>query len=303
MPDPDAQAESWSRQLWVSMLSQPRAIGLAAWRALIRFFNSDNLTYASSISFYALLSLFPLFLLLFSILGSATTNEDARLRVFNFVLRYFPRQFDFISTQVDSFRQQRIPLGLAASLLMIWSSLGVFGAITTAVNYAWKVDRQPNYFKHKMVAFLMLVAASVLLLAALALVSTASVIEARWFANAVGTMPTLEWVRGLWARWASTLLFILVTGLIFYFVPNTNKVRFRDVWPGAIIAGLLWRGALAGFKWYVRDLSRFSVHGTIASVVVFLLWVYVSAVVLLYGVEVTVAYAQIRRLLRQPPPR
>ena len=64
-----------------------------------------------------------------------------------------------------------------------------------------------------------------------------------------------------------------------------------------------WRGALAGFKWYVRDLSRFSVHGTIASVVVFLLWVYVSAVVLLYGVEVTVAYAQIRRLLRQPPPR
>ena len=87
----------------------------------------------------------------------------------------------------------------------------------------------------------------------------------------------------------------MVTGLIFYFVPNTNKVRFRDVWPGAIIAGLLWRGALAGFSWYVRDLSRFSVHGTIASVVVFLLWVYVSAVVLLYGVELTVAYAQIRR--------
>ena len=116
-------------------------------------------------------------------------------------------------------------------------------------------------------------------------------------------MPALDWVRGLWARWASTLLFIMVTGLIFYFVPNTNKVRFRDVWPGAIIAGLLWRGALAGFKWYVRDLSRFSVHGTIASVVVFLLWVYVSAVVLLYGVELTVAYAQIRRLARQPPPR
>jgi membrane protein len=303
VPDPDAQPESWLRQLSLSWLSVPRTIGLAAWRALIRFLNSDNLTYASSISFYALLSLFPLFLLLFSILGSATTNEDARVRVFNFVLRYFPRQFDFISTQVDAFRQQRIELGLAASLLMIWSSLGVFGAITTAVNYAWKVDRQPNYFKHKLVAFSMLAASSVLLLVALALVSTASLIEARWFANAVGTMPALDWVRGLWARWASTLLFIMVTGLIFYFVPNTNKVRFRDVWPGAIIAGLLWRGALAGFKWYVRDLSRFSVHGTIASVVVFLLWVYVSAVVLLYGVELTVAYAQIRRLARQPPPR
>ena len=298
VPEPALDPTSWPRYLWHSTVSMPRTVGLAAWRALVRFLNSDNLTYASSISFYALLSLFPLFLLLLSILGSATTDEDSRLRVFNFVLRYFPRQFDFITAQVDAFRQQRIRMGLAASLLMIWSSLGVFGAITTAVNYAWKVDRQPNYFKHKMVAFLMLVASGVLLLAALVLISAGSVIEANWFANAVGTLPALDWLRGLWARWASTLLFIMVTGLIFYFVPNTNKVRFRDVWPGAIIAGLLWRGALAGFSWYVRDLSRFSVHGTIASVVVFLLWVYLSAVVLLYGVELTVAYAQIRRVSR-----
>lgn len=291
--------EPWRGQLLRSIASLPRATGLAAWRAAVRFFNSDNLTYASSISFYALLSLFPLFLLLFSILGSATTNEDARLEVLGFVLRYFPRQFDFVSSQVDAFRQQRIQLGLLASLLMIWSSLGVFGAITTAVNYAWKVERQPNYFKHKLVAFLMLVAAGVLLVAALALISAGSVVESSWFLTAVGATPMAEALRGFWARWASTLLFILVTGLIFYFVPNTNKVRFRDVWPGAIIAGLLWRAALAGFSWYVRDLSRFSVHGTIAGVVVFLLWVYVSAVVLLYGVEMTVAFAQIRRLARQ----
>jgi membrane protein len=276
----------------------PRAIGLAAWRALVRFFNSDNLTYASSISYYALLSLFPLLLLLLSVLGSATTDEDARLRVLGFVLRYFPRQFDFLSTQIDAFRQQRFQLGFFASLLMIWSSLGVFGAITTAINYAWRVERQPNFFKHKLVAFLMLAAGSVLLVAALAIISAGSLVESNWFAARVGETPAAEWARGFWARWASTLMFIGVTGLIFYFVPNTNKVRFRDVWPGAIIAGLLWRGALAAFSWYVRDLSRFSVHGTIASVVVFLLWVYVSSVVLLYGVELTVAYAQIRRLAR-----
>lgn len=291
--------DAWWRDLAGYLLSLPRATGLAAWRAAVRFANSDNLTYASSISFYALLSLFPFFLLLFSILGSVTADESARLAVFDFVLRYFPRQFDFISTQVDAFRQQRVSLGLAASLLMIWSSLGVFGAITTAVNYAWRVERHPSYFKHKMVAFLMLVASGVLMMAALLLISAGSLVEASWFAAVVGNVPALDWVRGVVARWASTLLFILVTGLIYYFVPNTNKVRFRDVWPGAIVAGLLWRVALAGFSWYVRDLSRFSVHGTIASVVVFLTWVFVSAVVLLYGVELTVAYAQIRRLARQ----
>jgi membrane protein len=297
-PDPNEPAPSWPQQALRSAASIPPALGLAAWRALVRFLNSDNLTYASSISFYALLSLFPLFLLLFSILGSATTDESSRLQVFNFVLRYFPRQFDFVTTQVDAFRQQRIQLGLFATLLMIWSALGVFGAVTTAVNYAWRVERHPNYFKHKLVAFLMLMASGGLLLAALVLISAGSIAETNWFAGVVASTRAFDWLQSLWARWASTLLFILVTGLIFYFVPNTNKVRFRDVWPGAIVAGLLWRMALRGFSWYVRDLSRFSVHGTIASVVVFLLWVYVSAVVLLYGVELTVAYAQIRRVSR-----
>jgi len=297
-PDPNEPTPSWPRQALRSALTIPQATGLAAWRAFVRFLNSDNLTYASSISFYALLSLFPLFLLLFSILGSATADESSRLKVFNFVLRYFPRQFDFITAQVDSFRQQRIQLGLFATLLMIWSALGVFGAVTTAVNYAWRVERQPNYFKHKLVAFLMLMASGGLLLAALTLISAGSIAQANWFAGVVASTRAFDWLQSLWARWASTLLFILVTGLIYYFVPNTNKVRFRDVWPGAIVAGLLWRAALRGFSWYVHDLSRFSVHGTIAGVVVFLLWVYVSAVVLLYGVELTVAYAQIRRVYR-----
>jgi membrane protein len=227
-----------------------------------------------------------------------TADEASRLSVFDFVLRYFPRQFDFVTTQVDAFREQRVSLGLAGSLLMMWSSLGVFGAITTAVNYAWRVERTPSFVKHKLVAFLMLMAAGALMALALVLLSARSVVGASWFAGVADNVPALLWLQGLAVWWGSTALFILVTGLIYYFVPNTNKVRFRDVWPGAIVAGLLWRGALAGFSWYVGDLSRFSVHGTIASVVVFLMWVYVSSVVLLYGVELTVAYAHIRRTSR-----
>jgi membrane protein len=96
-------------------------------------------------------------------------------------------------------------------------------------------------------------------------------------------------------RTGSTVVFILVVGLIFYFVPNA-KVRFRDVWVGAIVTGLLWRGALSGFSWYVHDMARFSrLHGSIAFVVVFLVWIYISAVLLLYGVEVTAANARLRR--------
>jgi membrane protein len=86
-----------------------------------------------------------------------------------------------------------------------------------------------------------------------------------------------------------------VVGLIYYFVPNA-KVRFRDVWIGAVVTGLLWKGALEGFSWFVRDMSRFTrVNGSIAVVVVFLVWVYTQAAILLYGVEFTAAYARLRR--------
>ena len=108
-------------------------------------------------------------------------------------------------------------------------------------------------------------------------------------------MPGLGFLRGFIIRYATTLLFILVVGLIYYFVPNA-EVRFRDVWIGAVVTGLLWKGTLEAFSWYVRDMTRFTrVNGSIAAVVVFLVWVYMQAVILLYGVEFTAAYARLRR--------
>jgi YihY family inner membrane protein len=273
---------------------ETRLTALAIWRGWTGVYNSDDLTFASSIAYYALLSLFPFFLLLLSILGGITSSEADREIVFGFVLRYFPRQFEFVTAQLRLMAESRIRLGVASSILMVWAAMGVFGAITSAVNHAWGVEKQPSYFKHKMISFMMLVMASLLLLVALALVSAINVVEARWFSVVLDRAPGLAVLQGYAAQSASTIALILVVGLVFYFVPNA-KVRFRDVWVGAVVTGLLWSGALAGFSWYVRDLSRFSVHGSIAAVVVFLFWVYISAVILLYGVEVTAANARIRR--------
>ncbi len=272
-----------------------RLTGLAIWRGVVGIYNSNDLTFASSIAYYALLSLFPFFLLAFSVLGGVTANEGDRASILNFVLRYFPRQFDFVTTQLDSLQQARIRLGVAGSLLMIWAAMGVFGAITSAINHAWGVEKQPSYFKHKLISFVMLVAASLLLLAGLLLVSAINVIEARWFSVVMTRAPGLAVLTHFAVRWATTVVFIIVVGLIFYFVPNA-KVRFRDVWVGAVLTGLLWRGALSLFSWYVHDLTRFSnIHGSVAAVVVFLVWVYTSAVLLLYGAEVTAANARLRR--------
>lgn len=282
------------RHLATRIHAEVRLALLAIWRGVTGFYNSEDLTFASSIAYYALLSLFPFMLLAFALLGNATSNEADRAAIFNFVLRYFPRQFEFITTQLDAFQRARVQLGVAGSVIMVWAAMGVFGALTSAINHAWGVDKQPSFFKHKLISFVMLAMSGVLLLAGLLLVSAINVAEAHWFAAVIARTPALLVLQGFALKWASTLLFIVIVGLVFYFVPNA-KARFRDVWLGAILTGLLWRGALLGFSEYVRDLNRFSVHGSIAAVVVFLLWIYISAVILLYGVEVTAAYARLRR--------
>ena len=265
------------------------------WRGFDGFYHSDNLTYAASIAYYALLSLFPFFLLAFALLGRATADVHDRNAVFEYVLRYFPSQFDFITKQLDAFNSHAFTVGVAGTVALVWGALGVFGAISTAVNYAWGVEKQRSFWRHKLFSFVMLLVAGLILMLALLLVSASQMVGASWFAGVLARFPGLSVLRGLAVRSATTLLFIIVVGLVYYFVPNA-QVRFRDVWIGALVTGLLWKAALQGFSWYMRDMSRFTrVNGSVAAVVVFLVWVYVQAVILLYGVEFTAAYARLRR--------
>ena len=274
--------------------AEGRLTALSIWRGALGIYNSDDLTFASSIAYYALLSLFPFLLLAFSILASVAGTETERAEILKFVLQYFPGQFQFVDDNLREWQQNKVRLGIAGSALMMWAAMGVFGAVTSAVNHAWGVEKQPSYLKHKLISFIMMAAAGLLLLLGLLLVSAINVVESRWFQVILAVAPGLETLTSAAVKSTTTVLFILIVGMVFYFVPNA-KVRFRDVWVGAVLTGLLWRAAFAGFSLYVRDQSRFSVHGSVAAVVVFLLWVYISSVIFLFGAEVTAAYARLRR--------
>jgi membrane protein len=272
-----------------------RLSGLAAWRGLVELVNSNDLTHAAAIAYYALLSFFPFILLVISMLGSITADEADRIAVLTFVFRYFPTQLDFITSQLDALRKTRLQVGVAGGLALIWASLGVFGAITSAVNEAWGVEKQRSFLKHRMVSFLMLVAAGCVMVLALLAVSAIEVASATWFGVMLSRFHWLTALQTYTFRWLSTILLILGVGLVFYFIPNA-KTRFRDVWVGAVLTGLLWRGTFTGFAWSIQHNSRLTlIHGSIAAVVVFLLWVYVSSVILMYGVEFTATYARMRR--------
>jgi membrane protein len=272
-----------------------RFSGFAAWRALVEMLNSNDLTHAASIAYYALLSFFPFLLLVISLVGSITAEDADRIAVETFVFRYFPTQLDFVNEQLLKFTQARVQVGVAGGLALIWASLGVFGAVTNAVNEAWGVEKQRSFWKHRMVSFLMLVAAGAVMVIALIAVSAIQVSQAQFFTVMLARFPWLDTLQTWTFRYIATILVILGVGLVFYFIPNA-RTRFRDVWVGAVLTGVLWRLAFDGFAWYIaRNKGLTDLHGSIAAVVVFLLWVYVSAIILMYGVEFTAAYARLRR--------
>jgi membrane protein len=283
------------------LLRGARLIALAAWRGVGELYNSDALTHAASIAYYALLSLFPFLLLVLSIVGLVTADEADRGAVVQFVSRYFPRQFDFITGQLDAFRGQTLRLGLSGLLVLMWASLGVFSAVSSAIDHAWGVERRRSFLMHRLVSFLMMVSAGAIFVVAIILASVARLAPTNFLWSFLERSPWLVWVSDVTANYAATALLIGCVALLFYFIPNT-EMRFRWVWPGAILTGLLWRGALSAFSWYARDLAAWNaVHGSIATVVVFLVWVYISAVILLYGVEMTAAYARLQSAARRYP--
>ena len=272
-----------------------RFSGVAAWRGLVQLVNSNDLTHAASIAYYALLSFFPFLLLVLSVVGSITDNENDRLAILTFVFRYFPTKLDFVDTQLAAFTANRVQLGVAGALALVWASLGVFGAITSGVNEAWGVERQRSFWKHRLVSFLMLAAGGGVLVVALLLVSAVEVAQGSAFGAMIARFEWMAVLQTLTFNYLATVMLIVAVGLVFYFIPNA-KTRFRDVWVGAVLTGVLWRIAFDGFAWYIaRNKSMTMIHGSIAAVVVFLLWVYVSAIILMYGVEFTATYARLRR--------
>jgi len=277
-----------------------RNYGRAAAQGVAEFYNSDNLTFSSSIAYYSLISMFPFLLLVMAVLGRITVGDrDATL--LTLVSQAVPGHLDFLFTQIQALSEVRLNVGVAGFCFALWGSFGIFGAITSAINHAWGVEKRPSFWKHKLIAFIILCSAGALLGVTLVLVSSIQLAQANWFTELIRRVPELQELRGFLLTNLPLPMFIMVVGLLYYFVPNA-KMRFRDVWPGALIAGLLWRLAFAIFSWYVSDLSRFTVLGQVAAVAMFLAWVFFSAAIFLYGVEVSAAYSRIRKMKAVPPP-
>jgi membrane protein len=277
------------------VIREIRLSALAAGSALRELLFSNDLTHAAAIAYYALLSLFPFLLLVVSLFGSLAADDTDRAEVLSFLFRYFPTRFDFLVQQLDAFRQHPVGLSVTGGLGLVWGSLGVFGALTSAVNEAWGVSKPRGFWKHRLAGFLMFAAATGTMIVGLLMVSASHVVSSSLIGYTFAGVWWVAAIRSLALQYLATILFIVAVGLVYYFVPN-ERARFRDVWVGAVFTGALWRGGFEVFSWMTNRNAQIQVvNGSIAVVVLFLMWVYVSSVILMYGVEFTAAHYRARR--------
>lgn len=262
------------------------ALLVATWRA----FTTDKAQrLAASIAYGTMFSLAPLFIVLIAVAGAVLglengghghhTVEDALLAQVRRGAGNAAEQTlrEIISAAFDKPRQ-----GMFAQIVgwvtFILGGSALFGALQDALNSVWGVELTQGGWKHmlrdRLASLGMIAVAGFLLLVSFA-------------ANAATTFLA----RNVAASWVFSLLLAAgVFGLIFKVLPDVD-IRWRDVWPGAFVTAVLFLIGQALIALYFRYAGVASAYGAAGSLLALLLWIYYSALILLFGAEYTKVHA------------
>ncbi len=267
-------------------------------RAVLAFGRDDGSTMSASIAYYALFSSFPLLLLLIALGSIVLDISQAQRLALELVERYVPAATALAQSNMEQILRARSVVSAAALVGLAWSASGVFGAIYRAVNRAWGQWSPGSFWRRRLYALAMMLSVG-LIFVATTVYSTAVSFVRGWRVPILGWQPFADAGVGRLVGWLSALVPALISVAILAVIYRTMpraRVSWRDVWPGALAAGLLWEAAKQLFTWYLGNFARYSlVYGSVGAVIAFVLWSYMSATILLLGAEFTAQYAQWRQ--------
>lgn len=270
-------------------------------RSFISAFADNCFNIAKGAAYSAILSFFPV------LTSAATILVQTRAQfVSNTIERFLsevvpPGTEDLVIRQFQVRGSKPLALLVFAALLSLWAASSVIKSLIEGFQAAYRVPRNRGFFRGTGVAI------ALVLLSAIPLVSASALIL---FGNQV-ERAVLGWLKvdlawsplaGLWqllsrlGRYAVSFgATVLVTSLLYYFGPNRPQ-RWKAVWPGAVLATILWLLATSGFGWYVRHLANYNVlYGSIATSILLLVWMYVMAAIALVGCEFNAEYERLAK--------
>jgi membrane protein len=258
-------------------------------RVAQRISDDDIFGRAAQLSYYFLLALFPLLLVLINVLGYLAQQGTAfREQLLTYLAALMPRSaIALVRTTLNEISEAsgtgKVSFGLLAAL---WAASNGMGAISDTLNTAYKVKERRPWWKVRIISVCLTVALAILILAALAIVlyggTIGEVLAARY---GFGDLFTIVWKI---VQWPIALVFVLTTfNLIYNFAPDVPSGARSWVTPGAFVGVGLWLIVSFGFRAYLSLFDSYSVtYGSLGAVIVLMLWFYLTGVAILIGGEV-----------------
>jgi membrane protein len=272
-------------------------------RALARFQRDEMTQRAAALTYYSLLSLFPALLFGVALLGffgqQGLINDAASY------LRDAGAPADTVDAVVSALEEAQSQRGTALTALVIglatslWGASGAFGAAGAALNQVWRVEEGRGLVKRKAHDL-----GWTLVLAALVLVTLVLVFLGGELASDVlGEIGLGATAADVWqiVRWPAAMVSaMLIYAVVYYAAPNVEIRRFQWITPGAAFGVVAWLLASAAFFFYVANFSSYNAtYGAFASVVILLIWLWLTNSVLLFGAELN-AVIDLRRTPQLP---
>jgi membrane protein len=294
-PEPDDDAKPAS----------PTELTKHSWKYVLRKtareFSGDGCTdLAAALTYYAVLALFPAMIAILSLVGlfgQGQSTVDTLLQILDDVGA--GSAGDTLEPTLQSLSDTSGRAGLAFVVglaLALWSASGYIGAFGRAMNKIYEVDEGRPFWKLRPVMLIVTVIAVVIAASiGLALVLTGPAAKA--VGDAIGAGSTAVQVWDI-AKWPVVLLaVVLLVAILYYATPNVRQPKFRWISVGAVLAILTWMVASALFGFYVANFSSYDkTYGTLAGVIVFLLWLWITNLALLFGAELDSELERAREL-------
>ncbi|MFI1004175.1 YihY/virulence factor BrkB family protein [Streptomyces galbus] len=287
----------------------PTKLPKGAWRAVLkgslREFKDDELTdRAAALTYYGILAVFPALLALVSLLG--LTGRSTTDKLLNNIKQLAPGSARDILTNAVQQLQGSAGVGslmaVVGLVLAIWSASGYVAAFMRAANAVYDMPEGRPVWKILPVRL-----GVTITLLILAVVSAVIVVFTGGLAHRAGTALGLgDTAVTVWsiAKWPVLVVLVTIMIAILYWAsPNAKVKGFKWITPGSFLALVIWLIASAGFAFYVANFASYNkTYGTMAGVIVFLVWLWISNLAILLGLEFDAEATRQRAIAGGHPP-
>nr|WP_245984398.1 YihY/virulence factor BrkB family protein [Streptomyces tateyamensis] len=283
----------------------PRHSWLAVLRRTGSEFMGDELTdRAAALTYYSVLAIFPALLVLVSILG--LIGRSTADRVLSNLEKLAPGPArDILTTSVHQLQQSHTTGGVVAGVALagaLWSASGYIAAFIRASNTVYDIREGRPVWKITPLRLGLTILMTVLLAAsAVIVVFTGPLAQRAGDVVGLGSTALTVWAIAKWP--VLVVLVTLMIAILYWAAPNVRGRGFKWVSPGSVLAVLLWLLLSAGFALYVANFGSYNrTYGTLAGVIVFLVWLWLSNLAILLGLEFDAELARERAIEGGLPP-